>query len=148
MQVDRTNLDSVLKGLDAVINAASFSSADHQALTALIQSSQAAESDNEDDELGAPSVSAYKTHSSSIYDVLEDLKEKAETKLGDLRKAEANSKHNYDMLKQSLEDQMEADTKDMEEERSLLKHPLKRLRLPQMETWQNVLRVWRKTRQH
>jgi len=119
MQVDRTNLDSVLKGLDAVINAASFSSADHQALTALIQSSQAAEADNEDDELGAPSVSAYKTHSSSIYDVLEDLKEKAETKLGDLRKAEANSKHNYDMLKQSLEDQMEADTKDMEEEKSL-----------------------------
>merc|ERR1712032_350965 len=33
-------------------------------------------------------------------------------------KAESNSKHNYEMLKQSLEDQIAADTKDMDEEKA------------------------------
>merc|ERR1711972_427533 len=57
----------------------------------------------------------YKTHSGSILDVLEDLKEKAEDQLSQLRKAETNTKHNYQMLKQSLEDEMAADTKSLEE---------------------------------
>merc|ERR1719379_836920 len=57
--------------------------------------------------------------SGSIFDVLEDMKEKAEGQLNDLRKAESTSKHNYNMLKQSLEDEIEADTKDMDEEKSL-----------------------------
>merc|ERR1719265_2151060 len=105
-------------GLTAVINAASFSSNDQKTLTALVQ--QSTDSDDElDQEPGAPAAAVYKTHSTSIFDVLEDLKEKAESQLGDLRKAEATSKHNYDMLKQSLTDQIEADTKDMDEEKSL-----------------------------
>jgi len=114
-QVDTTNLDSVIKGLSAVINAASFSSIDQQKLTALVQ--QNAEADS--DELAAPASAVYKTHSSSIFDVLEDLKEKAEGQLADLRKAESTTKHNYNMLKQSLEDQIDADSKDMDEEKSL-----------------------------
>merc|ERR1719189_2000372 len=61
---------------------------------------------------------AYKTHSGNILDVLEDLKEKAEGQLSDLRKAEVNTKHNFDMLKQSLDDQMAADTKDMNDEKA------------------------------
>merc|ERR1740129_1544162 len=85
-------------------------------LLALVQSRQSAESDN--DELGAPAAAVYKTHSNSIFDVLEDLKEKAETQLSDLRKAEVNTKHNYEMLRQSLEDQIAADTKGMEEEKA------------------------------
>merc|ERR1711920_187176 len=63
-------------------------------------------------------MGAYKTHSGNILDVLEDLKEKAEGQLNDIRKAEVNTKHNFDMLKQSLEDQMAADTKDMEDEKA------------------------------
>jgi len=43
------------------------------------------------------------------------MKEKAEAELSDLRKAETNTQHNFDMLKQSLEDQMGADTKDMDQ---------------------------------
>merc|ERR1719497_134006 len=114
-QVDTTSLDSVLKGLNVVINAASFSSKDQQKLTALVQQS----SDSEDEELGAPAAAVYKTHSTSIFDVLEDMKEKAESQLDDLRKAESNTKHQYNMLKQSLEDEIEADTKSMDEEKSL-----------------------------
>merc|ERR1719265_1840833 len=105
-------------GLTAVINAASFSSNDQKTLTALVQ--QSTDSDDElDQEPGAPAAAVYKTHSTSIFDVLEDLKEKAESQLGDLRKAESTAQHNYKMLKQSLTDEMEADNKDMDEEKSL-----------------------------
>merc|ERR1712113_520125 len=51
-----------------------------------------------------------------ILDAIADLKEKAEAQLSDLRKAESNTKHNFDMLKQSLEDQIAADTKAKNEE--------------------------------
>merc|ERR1719281_2131529 len=114
-QVDTANLDSVLKGLNAVINAASFSANDQEKLTALVQQNAGAD----DEELGAPAAAVYKTHSSSIFDVLEDMKEKAEGQLAELRKAESTTKHQYNMLKQSLEDEIEADSKDMDEEKSL-----------------------------
>jgi len=116
-QVDTKNIDSIVKSLSTVINAASFTAQDHKTLAALVQQQQG--SDAEDEELGAPAAAVYKTHSGSIFDVLEDLKEKAEGQLAELRKAESTTKHNYNMLKQSLEDQMEADNKDMSEEKSL-----------------------------
>ncbi len=39
--------------------------------------------------------------------------------MGGSRKAEVNTKHNYGMLGQSLEDQMAADTKDMHDEKAV-----------------------------
>merc|ERR1719316_1951767 len=114
-QVDTRNLDSMIKSIGAIINAAAFSAQDQKNLVALVQSQQGAD----DEELGAPAAAVYKTHSGSIFDILEDMKEKAETQLSELRKAESTTKHNYNMLKQSLEDQMEADNKDMDEEKSL-----------------------------
>jgi chromosome segregation ATPase len=114
-QVDTRSLDSVLKGLSVVINAAAFSSNDQTKLTALVQ--QRAASD--DEEMGAPAAAVYESHSGSIFDVLADMREKADGQLNDLRKAESTTKHNYNMLKQSLEDEMEADNKDMAEEKSL-----------------------------
>jgi hypothetical protein len=115
-QVDTKNLDTIVKSLGAVIDAASFTAQDQKKLTALVQSQQSSESD--DDDFGAPAAAVYKTHSTSIFDVLEDLKEKAEGQLADLRKAESATKHNYNMLKQSLTDQMEADGKDMDDEKA------------------------------
>merc|ERR1719324_2266621 len=114
-QVQSGDMGKLLKSLSAVVDAAAFSISDRDHLMALVQDKQG--SDDEDD-LGAPSVSAYKSHSSNIIDVLDDLKEKAEEELADLRKAEASTKHNYQMLKQSLEDQIAADTKDMDEEKA------------------------------
>jgi len=113
-QVDTRNLDSMVKSLGAVINAASFSIQDQKNLAALVQSQQG----NDDEELGAPAAAVYKSHSGSIFDILEDMKEKAEGQLAEMRKAESTTKHNYNMLKQSLDDQIEADSKDMEEEKS------------------------------
>merc|ERR1719183_2162789 len=68
--------------------------------------------------MGAPAAASYKSQSGGIVDVLEDLKEKAEGELSDARKAESSAKHNYGMMKQSLDDQMAADNKDMDAEKS------------------------------
>jgi len=111
-----TNVNKMIKSLGAVIDAAAFPVTDQKKLAALVQARQGADSD--DDELGAPAAAVYKSHSSGIFDVLEDMKEKAEGQLSDLRKAESSAKHNFDMLKQSLTDQIEADTKDSDEEKA------------------------------
>jgi len=117
-QVNSGDMGKLMKGLSTVIDAAAFSISDREHLTALVQSRQTAASDDDDSELGAPAAAGYKSHSSNIIDVLEDLKEKAEEELGDVRKAEASTKHNYQMLKQSLDDQMAADNKDLSEEKT------------------------------
>jgi len=116
-QIDTSSTERLVQTLGAVIDAAGFAGADKTRLVTLIQSQQGSQSDD-DQEPGAPAAAAYKSHSSGIIDVLEDMKEKAEAELIDLRKEEKSSKHNYDMLKQSLEDQMAADTKDMEDEKA------------------------------
>jgi len=116
-QVDTTSLNAMVKSLGAVIDAASFSTQDQKNLVALVQSQQGAGA--EDEELGAPAAAVYKSKSGGIFDILEDMKEKAEGQLSELRKSESTTKHNYNMLKQSLEDQISADSKDMSEEKSL-----------------------------
>eukprot|EP00419_Tripos_fusus_P034131 CAMPEP_0172780162 /NCGR_PEP_ID=MMETSP1074-20121228/202790_1 /TAXON_ID=2916 /ORGANISM="Ceratium fusus, Strain PA161109" /LENGTH=360 /DNA_ID=CAMNT_0013617135 /DNA_START=41 /DNA_END=1120 /DNA_ORIENTATION=- len=116
--VDTSNTQRLVQTLGAVIDAAGFAGADKTKLVALVQSQQGSQSDDDQEDAGAPAAAVYKSHSSGIIDVLEDMKEKAESELRDLRKEEENSQHNYDMLKQSLEDQMSADTKDMEDEKA------------------------------
>jgi hypothetical protein len=116
-QVNSGDMGKLLKSLSTVIDAAAFSVTDRAHLMALVQNRDNS-NDQDDSEFGAPDPAAYKSHSSNIIEVLEDLKEKAEQELADLRKAESSTKHNYEMLKQSLEDQMAADTKDMNDEKS------------------------------
>jgi len=112
-QIDTSSTARLVQTLGAVIDAAGFIGIDKQKLVALVQSQN-----SDDQEPGAPEAAVYKSHSSGIVDVLEDMKEKAESSLSDLRKEETNSKHNFGMLKQSLEDQMSFDTKDMEDEKA------------------------------
>ena len=49
-------------------------------------------------------------------DVLEDMKEKVEEQLASLRKTEMNARHNFAILKQSLEDQLKFTSKDEDDE--------------------------------
>merc|ERR1719199_2159302 len=100
--------------MTAVVDAAGFSGHDKSKLMSLVQSSE--KSDDDDGDVNAPAAAVYKTHSTGIFDLLEDLKEKAEGELADLRKAETKTKQNYEMLKQSLEDSIAADTKAKDEE--------------------------------
>ena len=67
-------------------------------------------SDDDDDEQGAPAPNSYESHSGGIVDVLNGMKEKVEGELKELRKAESNAAQNVNMLKGSLEGQIGADT--------------------------------------
>merc|ERR1719401_1391238 len=111
-QIDHSSMSSLLQSLGAVVDAAGFTNADHQKLTALVQAQ------SEDTEAGAPAAATYSSQSGGIVDLLEDLKEKAEGELAEARKAESSAKHNFNMMRQSLQDQMSADTKDMNEEKA------------------------------
>jgi len=111
-QIDTSSMTNLLQGLTTVVDAAGFAASDQQKLVALVQAQQS------DSDMGAPAAATYKSQSGGILDVLEDLKDKAETELAEARKAESSTKHNYDMMKQSLEDQMSADTKNMNEQKS------------------------------
>merc|ERR1719420_324864 len=79
---------------------------------AFIQSQD--ESAASDEELGAPDPAVYKSKSGGIVDVLNDLLEKAEGELADARKAESNAQHNYDLLKQDLDDSIKFGGRDMD----------------------------------
>jgi len=114
-QVDSKNVESALRAFSTVLDAAALPSSDKKKLAALVQAQQ---SEDADDDLAEPAAATYKSHSNNILDVLEDLKEKAEGQLSDLRKAEVNTNHNFKMLKQSLEDQASADTKDMDAQKA------------------------------
>jgi len=110
------SMKKVSDALTAVMDAAMVNSGDKAKVQALLQAQTA---DTEDDlELqpaGAPDPAAYKSKSGGIVDTLEDMLEKAKAELADAQKAEMNSKFDYDMLKQKLEDAMAFGTKELGE---------------------------------
>merc|ERR550532_815269 len=116
-QIESADMASTLQALSTIVDAAALSSSDQKKLAALLQQQQQ-NVDTGDDSMGSPAAATYKTHSTNILDVLEDLKEKAEGQLSDLRKAEVNTRHNFDMLVQSLQDQKTTDSKHMAEEKA------------------------------
>jgi len=111
-QIDTSSMTNLLQSLSVVVDAAGFSNSDQKKLLALVQAK------DDDSDTGAPAAATFKSQSGGIVGVLEDLKDKAEEELSEARKAESTTKHNYAMMKQSLDDQMAADTKDMNEEKS------------------------------
>jgi len=115
-QIDTSSMSNLLQSLSLVVDAAGFAAQDQKKLVALVQAQQ------EDEDMGAPAAAAHKSQSGGILDVLDDLKDKAETELAEARKAESKTKHNYGMMKQSLDDQMAADTKTLNEEKSAKEH--------------------------
>mmetsp|Transcript_34735 Transcript_34735/g.79656 ORF Transcript_34735/g.79656 Transcript_34735/m.79656 type:complete len:704 (-) Transcript_34735:60-2171(-) len=112
------SVQGLLATLNAVIDSAALSQQDKQKLVVLVQDHQQAS--DEDDELGAPAAATYKSHSSTLIDTLEDLREKAEGELADLRKGESASAHSFEMLKQSLTDQSAALNKELTDTKAAL----------------------------
>merc|ERR1719389_1376264 len=104
--IETKSVESLIKGVSVVLDAAAFSSANKQKLLGLIQNMQGDEDD--DAELGAPAPDVYKSKSGGIVDTLTSMKDDAEAELSEARKAEANAQHNYDMLKQGLVDEIAA----------------------------------------
>merc|ERR1719343_688201 len=101
------------QALSVMVDAAMLRTSDAAKLTAFVQSAQKQEDTDSDEELGAPAADVYKSHSSDILDTLEDLLDRAESQLTALRQSETSNRQNFEMLKQSLEDEVAVATKDM-----------------------------------
>merc|ERR1719353_2423503 len=101
---------SITEALSVMVQASVLSSADASRLTALVQTDQG----DSDSEMGAPAAQVYEGHSDGIIGTLEGLIEKAEGQLDKARKAESTAVQNYQMLKQSLTDEIKFANKDMD----------------------------------
>jgi chromosome segregation ATPase len=110
MQLAR--MPNLLKAFDAMVQASVITTADASKLTAFLQGSQQ-DSDDDSQTPGAPEAAVYESHSAGIIDTLEGLLEKATEQLDSLRKTETNAQHNFEMMKQSLEDEIKFATKDL-----------------------------------
>merc|ERR1719316_524449 len=98
------NAKNVASALQVLLQANTISSEDSKKLTALLQSQHESQSDDGDEELGAPDPATYKHKAGGIVDVLNDLLEKAQAQLAEARKTESDSQHNFDVLKLELDD--------------------------------------------
>merc|ERR1719217_1627695 len=110
------NIKSLTDALTVMVQASVLSSADSSRLTALVQT----ENDDADAEPGAPAAAVYEGHSDGIIGVLEGLTEKASSQLDKARKTESTSLQNFQMLKQSLTDEVEFANKDMDKAKKAL----------------------------
>lgn len=117
-QLDTSTISSLLQSFSVVIDAAGFTSTDRDKLLALVQEQQDSEADGEDENAAAPEGAVYKSQSGGILEVLSDLKDKADAQLSQLRKVEATSVHNYEMMKSALEFEIATDKRHMKEEKS------------------------------
>merc|ERR550514_28387 len=88
-----------------------FETKDTDQLQAFLQS----EDDDDFLSASAPEAKAYEAHGSHILEVMEDMKEKAVAMRNEGQKSELNAKHAYEMLKQSLEGELKADRKTLEQ---------------------------------
>merc|ERR1719461_2789465 len=107
------NAGGVVQALNVLVHASALSANDGAKLTALIQNNRQADQDSDAD-AGAPDAATYEGHSSGIIETLETLLEEAEGQLSEARKKETSSKNNYEMLKQSLEDDIANANKDLD----------------------------------
>eukprot|EP00747_Dinoflagellata_sp_TGD_P154795 gnl/TRDRNA2_/TRDRNA2_177533_c10_seq24.p1 gnl/TRDRNA2_/TRDRNA2_177533_c10~~gnl/TRDRNA2_/TRDRNA2_177533_c10_seq24.p1 ORF type:complete len:689 (+),score=281.38 gnl/TRDRNA2_/TRDRNA2_177533_c10_seq24:89-2155(+) len=117
-KVESKNVQALLVTLNVVITKAGITSADKSKLVAMVQSRDSDADTDMDAELGAPAAATYESHSKGILDILEDMKEKAEAELAEARKVESSAQHEFNMLKQGLEDQLAADNKDLSDSKA------------------------------
>lgn len=97
------------QALEVMVKASAISQADSTRLAALVQT----QTEDSDSETGAPAAEVYESKSGGIVDTLNGLLEKAQGQLDSATKAETAAKNKFDLLKQSLEDEIKYANKDM-----------------------------------
>jgi len=110
------NAGSVVEALQAMVQASLIDVSDASKLTAFVQSSQKAAED--DDDANAPAGAVYKSQSGGVLDTITDLMEKAEAQLSELRNTETANHNNFQLLEQSLKDEISFGNKDMDAAKS------------------------------
>jgi len=108
MQLKSAN--SLKQAFSVMVQASVMSTADAATLTALVQQSN----DDDDAAYGAPAAAAYESKSGGIVETLQGLLDKAEEQLGNAQKKETTAKNNFEMLKQSLGDEIKFANKEMD----------------------------------
>jgi DNA repair exonuclease SbcCD ATPase subunit len=101
---------SMVEALAVMVQATSLSTADAQKLSSFLQS----QDQSDEDEPGAPAAAVFKNQSGGIIETMQDLLEKAESQLDELRKKETKNIQAYEMLASSLKDSIKYATKDMD----------------------------------
>ncbi|CAJ1418836.1 unnamed protein product [Effrenium voratum] len=94
-KVPEPSVPGLLKAIQAMMDASMIGHQDAKTLTALVQ-----DSDEQ------PEPAAYKAKSGGITEMLEDMLDKSKEEVTELRKKEAEAKHSFEMLAQSLQDQV------------------------------------------
>ena len=105
---------SLAQAFSTMVAASMIGTRDAAKLTAFAQESQK----DEDEAPGAPAGAVYSSQSGGIVDTLQDLTDKAETQLSDLRNRETANQNNFQMLKQALEDELANSNKEMDESKN------------------------------
>jgi len=109
------SFSSVTEALTVMVHASLISNSDATRLTALVQDSQKAADGSADEALGAPAADVYESHSGNIVETLQDLMGQAEAQLADARAKETTSVHQFESLKQSLDDAIRVETGEMKD---------------------------------
>merc|ERR1711957_708743 len=104
------------QALAVMVKASSIGQADGTRLSALVQT----QSEDSDSDTGAPAAEVYESKSGGIVDTLTGLLEKAKGQLDTATKAETSAKNNFDLLKQSLQDEIKYANKDMDDTKKSL----------------------------
>jgi len=107
------NAGNVVEAFQAMVQASLIGSSDASKLTAFVQNVQ--KEADEDGDAGAPAGAVYESQGGGIVEVIQDLLEKAEDQLATIRKTEQTNQHNFNMLEQSLKDEIKFGNKDFDE---------------------------------
>jgi len=110
------NLGSLSSALSVMVQASLISTGDSAKLTAFIQGG----SDDSEEELSAPEAAAYESKSGGIIDTIESLLDKASAQLEAARKKETEALHNFELLQQSLTDEVKFSNEEMAESKKSL----------------------------
>lgn len=108
MQMKSAN--NLEQALEIMVKASALSSADATRLSSLVQTST--DDSDSDEEMAAPEAAGYESHSGGLLDTLNGLLDKAQGQLTAAQSTEMNNKNNFEMLKQSLTDEIKYATKD------------------------------------
>merc|ERR1719297_110808 len=100
-----------VQALDTMVQASLIGTGDAAKLTAFAQESE----EDDDDAPGAPARAVYTSKSGGIVDSLQGLGDKAESQLADTQKKEVEARHSYELLKQSLTDEIAYASKELDE---------------------------------
>merc|ERR1719159_158486 len=107
---------TVAQTLSVMVQATTLSTADASKLASFLQ----AQNSDGDEEMGAPAAAVYEGKSGGIIETLQDLYEKAEAQLAEARSTETKSVQAYEMLAQSLKDEIKFAEKDMAKAKTAL----------------------------